>query len=216
MTARLTDLLAPDGRRALDGILAGSRTMLGRIQPIQVIVNRSIDLFDILIGGGVSPADICRLLAEGGILAQDGSALNKGTLTGALSRARKSAKRPESVASQAQLPPAAAGGTGLQNAPQGCTELQIAAADDIPLHQTSNHGDGLPAAATGCGVLQIAAASGAPLHPPALPPASEKGGEKGGRGPPAPSQRRDGVSPAMQRGARLLALKDLEKTHDEN
>ncbi|MBD3847500.1 hypothetical protein IED13_17505 [Bosea sp. SSUT16] len=215
MTARLTDLLTPDGRRALDGILAESRTMLGAIQPIQAIANRSIDLFDILTGGGVSPADICRLLAEGGILAQDGKALNKGTLTGALSRARKSVRRPESAASQARLQPAAPGCTGLQNAPQGCTGLQIAAADDIPLHQTSNRGDGLPATATGCGVLQIAAASAAPLQPPALPPASEKGGEKGGRGPPAPSQRRDGVSPAMHRGARLLALNNLENKHDE-
>jgi len=216
MSARLTDLLPPDGRAALDAILARSRTMLGPVQPIQTIVTRALDQFEILLDGGISPAEICQLLAEGGVSGVDGKPVPKGTLTSALCRARKPGSSSEHAPSHDLRRATASSFVELRSAADNSVQLPETAPGCIELHPTSENGNELSAAASGCEGLRNAAIEIAPLQSPASAPASTNDRREGGHGPPAPMRERNGVSSALQRGAMLLAISNLEKTYDED
>lgn len=115
MSEASNDLLPPLGLETLQTIVASARTLSRRLHAIQKLVERTLPQFEILAAGGLTPTEICALLAENGSVGKDGHPIPKSSLTSAMRRARKRAS------------PTASGCIGQQLAAVGCYRLPLMA-----------------------------------------------------------------------------------------
>jgi hypothetical protein len=134
----LLDRLPPSLQSRFREIGAAARGPLGDLRDFQGICNAEIGFFDRLVAGGLKQDALARLLAEVGIARPDGGPLPPGTLSSALSRARRlaAAAATSSSGSGSILQSPAVSGTTLQDpAPSGSAlppPAETAAPPSIP------------------------------------------------------------------------------------
>ncbi|TYL81650.1 hypothetical protein [Bradyrhizobium cytisi] len=121
-TGRLLDRLPPEPRQRLLQIGSEGRGVFG-VTRFQSIFEANFSLFDYLAAAGATAVMIGSLLAEVGIVREDGTPLPPGTVTSALSRARERAARAPAMR---QIP--AVPGRDLQAAAEPCRTPQASAA----------------------------------------------------------------------------------------
>lgn len=119
-TERLLDRLPPEQRQRLLFIGSEGRGLFGAAR-FQSIFEAHLSLFEYLAAAGATAVVIGQLLAEVGIVREDGTPLPPGTVSSALSRARERSARTTAVVPQS----AARSGMDMQapaelcNFPQG-------------------------------------------------------------------------------------------------
>jgi hypothetical protein len=85
---RLLDQLPPRYQEELVALGKAARTLLGKPRKFQDVVDRRLDVFERLLSGGLSYAEIALLLHEVGVARPDGWPLPESTLSSAVSRSR--------------------------------------------------------------------------------------------------------------------------------
>lgn len=118
--ASLLAALPKDTQASLQEIGAGHRTEFGTCRRLQATFDRHISLLDELIGRGADHQTPGLLLGAVGICRPDGTPLPLGTISGALSRARKRAGTTRATAKPPRQPsPPPQAPAGSRGTPQG-------------------------------------------------------------------------------------------------
>ncbi|MGL3106933.1 hypothetical protein [Bradyrhizobium sp. BR 1432] len=121
-TGRLLDRLSPEPRQRLLQLGSEGRGVFG-MACFQTIFEAHFDLFEYLAAAGATAVMIGQLLAEVGIVREDGTPLPPGTVSSALSRARERAARTPAFRQST-----AGSGMDMQALAEPCNQLQDTAA----------------------------------------------------------------------------------------
>lgn len=127
-TAPLLARLPAPMQAKLREVGASCRNMIGRLRPAQDIIADHAALLQALKAGGLTHADIARLLAEVGIVRGDGTPVPEGTVSSALCRARKRG-RSHGAATATAAPGHALQRAAETRAAEHCNALQAVAVE---------------------------------------------------------------------------------------